>query len=176
MKRRDPFPSAEGESMKPLKRPHILYVEDNEDCCQMMSILLEISGIDVACAHGVKNAVEFPDKEQFDLFLIDLWLKDGSGSDLCAKLRREFPNIPVVFYTGSATPQQRQSGMLSGAAAYLVKPYSELVAPTVFRLVNEAASSNAFDLKPNTLRKLEDKAAKLVQIITGPERPLALSP
>ncbi|HYJ89900.1 MAG TPA: response regulator [Pyrinomonadaceae bacterium] len=162
--------------MKAPKRPRVLYVEDNEDCCLMMSILLEMSGIDVACAHGMQKAIVFSDKQQFDLFLIDLWLKDGSGSDLCVKLRREFPNIPVVFYTGSATSQQRQTGMLSGAAAYLVKPYSDLVAPTVFRLVNEAASSNAFDLEPNMLRKLEDKAAKLMQIIAGPEQPLALSP
>ena len=129
-----------------MKRPLILYVEDNEDCCQMMSILLEMSGIDVACADGMKNAIEFPNKQRFDLFLIDLWLKDGSGSELCAKLKREFPNKPVVFYTGSATPQQRQNGMLSGAAAYLVKPYSELVAPTVLRLIDEAAAAVLFAL------------------------------
>lgn len=162
--------------MKPPKRPHILYVEDDEDSCQMMSILLDMSGIDVSYADGMKKAIEFPDKQQLDLFLIDLWLKDGSGNDLCVRLRREFPDIPVVFYTGSAMPQQRQTGMLSGAAAYLVKPYSDLVAPTVLRLINEAASASPLSPASRTLRILEDKAKKLVQIITGSERALPLAP
>jgi len=162
--------------MKPPKRPSILYVEDDEDSCQMMSILLDMSGIDVSCAHGMQKAIDFPDKQEFDLFLIDLWLKDGSGNELCVRLRREFPKIPVVFYTGSAMPHQRQTGMLSGAAAYLVKPYSDLVAPTVLRLINESASASPLPPVPNTLRMLEEKAKKLVQIITGSERGLPLAP
>lgn len=161
--------------MKPQKRPHILYVEDNEDSCQMMSILLDASGIDVACAHGMDEAMELPDKKQFDLFLIDLWLKDGSGVDLCKKLRAEFPDIPVVFYTGSATAQERQQGMVSGAAAYLVKPYSELVAPTVFRLTDRANSVNVLEPQVRKLRIFKDQAVKLIPI-TSSDRQLPLSP
>ena len=162
--------------MKPPKRPRVLYVEDDKDSCEMMSILLDISGIDVTYTHGIETTMDLPDKNKFDLFLIDHWLKDGSGSDLCKKLRSEFPKIPVVFYTGCATLLERKNGMLSGAAAYLVKPYSDLVAPIVLRLVNGQDPANAFEWPANPLRQLEDKAMKLVQIITGSERPLPLSP
>ena len=163
-------------SMKPPKRPRVLYVEDDEDSCEMMSILLDISGIDVTYTHGIEMTMKLPDKSEFDLFLIDHWMKDGSGSDLCKKLRSEFPKTPVVFYTGCATLQERKNGMLSGAAAYLVKPYSDLVAPIVLRLVNGQDPANVFEWPANPLRQLEDKAVKLVQIITGSESPLPLSP
>jgi DNA-binding response OmpR family regulator len=176
MTHREAFPSAVGDRMNPPKRPRVLYVEDNEDSCQMMSILLDISGIDVACANGIQKAIEFRDKKQFDLFLIDLWLKDGSGTDLCKKLRSEFPDTPVVFYTGCATLQERKNGMLSGAAAYLVKPYSDLVAPIVLRLVNGADLPVIFERPANPLQILEDKATRLVQIMTGSGRALPLSP
>ena len=162
--------------MRSPKRPYILYVEDNEDSCQMMSIMLDASGIDVACAHGVKKAIELPDKNKFDLFLIDLWLKDGSGSDLCKKLRTEFPDIPVVFYTGGATLQERKKGMLAGAAAYLVKPYSELVAPMVFRLVDGADSSRRFDPLADLLRRSGDGARTPVNIEAASGRTMPLMP
>ena len=162
--------------MKPPKRPYVLYVEDDEDACLMLSILLDMSGIDVAFAHGVETAMELLDKIKFDLFLIDNWMRDGSGTDLCRKLRSKFPETPVVFYTGCATLQERKNGMLSGAAAYLVKPYSELVAPIVLRLVNGTDPAQVFERPVSSLQKLEDKATKLVQIITGSERPLPLSP
>ena len=162
--------------MKPQKRPHVLYVEDDEDSCQMMSILLGMSDIDVVFAHGIEKTMELPDKKQFDLFLIDQWMTDGSGTDLCRILRREFPEIPVVFYTGCATLQERKNGMLSGAAAYLVKPHSELVAPIVLRLVNGADLPVVFGPQANALQILENKATRLVQIMTGSERPLPLSP
>lgn len=162
--------------MKPPKRPHVLYVEDDEDSCEMMSILLDISGIDLTYTHGVEKTMELRDKNKFDLFLIDHWMKDGSGTDLCRTLRREFPEIPVVFYTGCATLQERKNGMLSGAAAYLVKPFSDLVAPIVLRLVNGTDPTNVFEWPINSLQKLEDTATKLVQIIRGSERPLPLSP
>ena len=172
----DLFGMPKDNSMKPPKRPHVLYVEDDEDSCQMMSILLGMSGIDVAFAHGVEKTMQLPDKNKFDLFLIDQWMKDGSGTDLCRTLRREFPGTPVVFYTGCATLQERKNGMLSGAAAYLVKPYSELVAPIILRLVNGTDPANVFERPLTSLQKLEDKATKLVQIITGSDRPLPLSP
>lgn len=131
--------------MKPNKRPHILYVEDNKDSCKLMTFLLRMSEIDISCAHGIADALRMPHKERFALFLLDLWLVDGDGSDLCARLRSEYPDIPVVFYTGCATERERNKGLASGAAAYLVKPDSDLVAPTIMALVAGARLARESD-------------------------------
>ena len=162
--------------MKAPKRPHILYVEDDQDSCQMMTVLLEMSDIEVSCAHSKSHALELSNNKEFDLFLIDSWLKDGDGNDLCRELRKEFPATPVVFYTGCATLPQRKQGMLSGAAAYLVKPYSELVAPLILKLINGPDTINVFVPPHGTLDVLEQKVTKLVHIMSEAGRPIPLLP
>lgn len=162
--------------MRAPKRPHILYVEDDDDSCHMMSTLLGVEGIDVTCAHGFDAALLLSEQERFDLFLLDLWLRDCDGNALCIKLRRAFPDVPVVFYTGCATEQEKQQGLMSGAAAYLVKPYSELIAPLIFKLVTGACSVDVFDRPVDPLQRLEQKARKMVNIMKVPGRPMPLSP
>lgn len=162
--------------MKAPKRPHILYVEDDDDSCRMMTILLHISGIDVTCVRGMADAIKLPNKETFDLFLLDLWLHDGDGNDLCVKLRSDFPNIPVVFYTGCATERERKVGLVSGAAAYLVKPYSELIAPMIFKLVNGVDPDYLAGRPIDPLQILQQKAQSLINIMKGPGKSLPLSP
>lgn len=162
--------------MKIPKRPHVLYVEDDEDSCQLMTILLEMSEIDVTCALGIENVLLIPDKQRFDAFLIDLRLHDGDGNELCRKLRGEFPNAPVVFYTGCATERDKKQGLLSGAAAYLVKPHSDLVAPTILKLVNRSEPVRGFERSADSLELLRRNALKLVNILPYAGRPLPLLP
>ena len=162
--------------MKAPKRPHILYVEDDDDSCRMMTILLHISGIDVTCVQGMTDAIQLPNKETFDLFLLDLWLHDGDGNELCKVLRAEFSNIPVVFYTGCATERERKQSTVSGAAAYLVKPYSELIAPMIFKLVNGVDTDYLAGRPIDPLQILQQKAQSLINIMDGPGKAIPLSP
>lgn len=122
--------------------PHILYIDDDQDACLMMTRLLEFSDIRVTCVHGVKDASLLPNKEQFDVFLLDLWLRDGDGDVLCRELRDKFPDIPVVFYSGCATNREMRSGLAAGAAAYLFKPDSHLIAPLILKLTDEGRNRN----------------------------------
>lgn len=157
------------------KRPHVLYVEDDYDSCQMMTLLLDMSGIDVTCVQGMASALLLPHKDRFDLFMLDLWLHDGDGTDLCVQLRSEFPNIPVVFYTGCGTEREMKQGLVSGAAAYLVKPYSDLIAPMIFELVN-GDRVGIFDRPVDPLELLKRKTKELVNIMKEPGRAMPLSP
>jgi DNA-binding response OmpR family regulator len=162
--------------MRAPKRPHILYVEDDDDSCQLMTFLLDASGIDVTCVRGMADAQQLPGKNGFDLFLLDMWLNDGDGNELCIKLRNEFPNIPVIFYTGCGAEREKKQGLASGAAAYLVKPYSELIAPMVFQLVNGVSSLEAFyaPFDPPTI--LDEKANGRINIMKAGGKPMPLSP
>jgi DNA-binding response OmpR family regulator len=111
------------------------------------------------------DVLQLPNKDRFDLFLLDLWLHDGDGNALCKRLRATFPNIPVVFYTGSATQRERNEGILAGAAAYLVKPYSELIAPMVFKLVTGAEPETLPDRPVDPFTILEKQAKRLLKIM-----------
>ena len=158
------------------KRPHILYVGDDDDSCQMMTMLMETSGINLTCVQGMSDVLQLPIKDRFDLFLLDLWLNDGDGNELCKVLKAEFPNIPVVFYTGCATERERKQSTVSGAAAYLVKPFSELIAPMVFKLVTGADPATLLDSAVDPFKILESRSNHLSTIVRGPGGLAPLSP
>lgn len=122
-----------GGDMNLTKKLSVLYAEDNEDSGLMLSTLLGFSGIDVSVARTVKEAVRSAESSHFDLFLLDSRFPDGSGFDLCRRLREVNSEIPVVFYTGDAGPSDKQKGMIAGAQAYLVKPEVDSVASTIFQ-------------------------------------------
>lgn len=94
--------------MKFPNRYRVLYAEDNEDACFMLTTLLGFSGIDVLCAQTIKEAFQKAQNEDFDLYLLDSRFPEGSGLELCRQLRELHPQIPIVFYSSDAYETDRQ--------------------------------------------------------------------
>lgn len=122
--------------MKLNKRLSILYADDNEDACLMLSTLLGFSDIEVLLARSIREAFQTAQNKHFDLYLLDSRFPDGSGLDLCQQLREFNPQTPIVFYSGDAYETDRQKGLAAGANAYLVKPNVDTVVPTIFQLMS----------------------------------------
>lgn len=125
----------ENNNLRYVNRPRVLYADDNEDSCLMLRTLLGFSDIDVLAAHSVKEAFDLAQNANFDLYLLDGRFPDGSGFELCQKLRRFAPQTPIVFYSGDAYESDKQKGFAAGADGYLTKPDSETIAATIFQLV-----------------------------------------
>jgi CheY-like chemotaxis protein len=120
-------------------RPRVLYADDNEDSCLMLSTMLGFSSIETTSANTIDEALRLAHAEQFDLYLLDSRFPGGSGLELCRKLRAFNSSIPIVFYSGDAGETDKAKGFTAGADAYLVKPDSDTVTPTIFRLLNQTA-------------------------------------
>ena len=65
----------------------------------------------------------------FDLYILDNWLPDGNGAELCRLIRAFDPHTPILFYSASDYSRDMREAMRAGAQEYLVKP----VFPDVFR-------------------------------------------
>ena len=100
----------------------VLCVEDNADTSLMVLTLLRQSGYEVELATTVADGLTRARKDDFDLYLLDNKLPDGSGVELCARLREFSPATPIVFHTADAYDADRRRGFAAGAQAYLVKP------------------------------------------------------
>lgn len=109
----------------------VLYADDNEDSCLMVSILLEISGIEVIAAISVAEAWRLAQIEHFDLYLLDVRFPEGNGLELCRKLREHDLHTPIIFYSGNAYETDKQKGLAAGANAYLTKPFVNNLADTI---------------------------------------------
>jgi DNA-binding response OmpR family regulator len=100
----------------------ILCVEDNADTSALLKVLLEQNGYEVVGAGTVAEAVTLARGDGFDLLLIDRWLPDGEGIELCRMIRAFDPNTPIVFLTADARETTRAQAMAAGAQGYMVKP------------------------------------------------------
>ena len=105
----------------PLKR-HILYVEDHEDTRDLIEMVLMQRGYEVTSSTTIEDGVKLAAKNKYDLYLLDSWLPDGSGLDLCRKIREFDDSTPIVFYSAAAYEVDREKALGCGAQGYVVKP------------------------------------------------------
>ena len=105
-----------------LSKHRILYIEDHEDTRELVTLVLRQSGFDVMTGSTIQNGIDLAGTERFDLYLLDSWLPDGSGLDLCKKIREFDQRTPILFYSAAAFEGDRTMALQSGAQGYLVKP------------------------------------------------------
>ena len=116
----------------------ILCVEDDPDTCRMLTELLEGSGLPckVATAHNTVDALELIEVESFDLYLLDTWMPEIGGLQLCKRIRKVDPITPIVFFTALASEPNRKRALEAGANEFVVKPdHAGHLIPTVKRLL-----------------------------------------
>ena len=100
----------------------ILCVDDHEDTSEMLKLLLSHEDAEVVTAVTMAEALELAQSQNFDLYVLDKHLPDGSGIELCRKLVEVTPNVPCMFYTGDAYEVHRQQCLAAGADDYVAKP------------------------------------------------------
>ena len=105
----------------PSQQGSILCVEDDKDTCELLGVLFP--NYDVVFAHTVGEGLRLFESRQFNLCLLDNWLPDGSGIELCKKIRALNQDIPIVFASAVGYKADIQKALDAGAQEYLVKPY-----------------------------------------------------
>jgi CheY-like chemotaxis protein len=115
----------------------ILYVDDHEDSAEMFRLMLSAEDFEVHIAQSVQEALAKTQTQEFDLYVLDKRLPDGSGTDLCRMLNTIAPGVPCIFYSGDTYEIHRQEAIAAGARAYVPKPDVEALIETVHRLMSE---------------------------------------
>src|SRR5262249_57950468 len=125
--------------MKYCPQKHVLCVDDDLDNCEIIAMALP--EIRFAFAHTFADGKDLIRRGLFDLYLLDNWLPDGSGVDLCREIRKIDANTPVLFLSAAAYASDHEAAAEAGASAYLDKPYGLLqLEAMIARLIHEAES------------------------------------
>ena len=128
------------------KNPRVLYIEDHEDTRELVTLLLTQRNYDVITGATIESGIALARAGKYDLYVLDSWLPDGSGLDLCEKIRQFDKTTPILFYSAAAYSTDHEMALQCGAQAYLIKPsqpsdlcrmVSELIEKS--RLVSHAA-------------------------------------
>lgn len=117
----------------------ILLVEDHEDTSDLMVLLLNQLDYDVATSASIAGALNLAESINFDLFVLDSQLPDGTGTDLCKSIRKRNNSTPILFYSAMGFEHDKHEALLAGAQRYLVKPVDSAVfCRTVTEMINQS--------------------------------------
>lgn len=105
-----------------ISQSHILYIEDHEDTRELITLVLARCNHRVTTASRIDDALKLAREQHFDLYILDSWLPDGTGIELCKQLREFDDRTPIMFLSGLAYEADKQAAIDQGAQRYLVKP------------------------------------------------------
>lgn len=103
----------------------VLVVDDEKLIVKGIRFSLEQDGMEVDCAYDGKEALEFVNKNKYDVILLDIMLPVLNGFEVCQQIR-EFSNVPVIMLTAKGDDMDKILGLEYGADDYITKPFNIL--------------------------------------------------
>ncbi len=134
-------------------RSRILCVDDDEDACEMLSVLMKTYGFDATCARSAADAWPIIKANSFDLYMLDAWLPRLDGFGFCRQIRQFDSKTPIVFYSGAAYDADKQEGIDAGANAYVTKPDVEVLIKTLSRLIANPKVDDLVERQVNSYQR-----------------------
>ena len=80
---------------------NVLLIEDEPDIRKNLEYNLEKEGYTVSSSGSISESMSLIESNLFSLVLLDLMLPDGSGLDLCKKIKSnsETEHTPIIIWT-----------------------------------------------------------------------------
>ncbi len=121
-----------------------MLVEDNLETMKINCDALTYRGYTVIKADSLAQAEQAIAEYTPDLFVVDIMLPDGTGLELCEKIRKN-TLAPILFLTALGDEEQIVTGFRAGGDDYITKPcgVNELVARIEAHLRRTTALTNA---------------------------------
>jgi hypothetical protein len=104
----------------------ILVVEDESAVRELVARILQRSGYDVIAAGCLKEALSQIQSRHagIDLLLTDVVMPGDSGPKVAERLRKHFPDLPVLYMSGYTDAALGKYGVLNPGTSLLQKPFS----------------------------------------------------
>src|SRR5215216_1377601 len=116
----------------------ILLVEDHQDTLEIIHLSMQILGYEVSSASTLADAFILAGDGDFDLYLVDGKLPDGTGIEFCKQIRKFDFKTPILFCSASAYPYNIEEAMAAGAQDYLTKPVDlAILEQTISKLLRD---------------------------------------
>ena len=101
----------------------ILVVEDEKDIQNIIKAFLENAEYKVETADDGLDAINFIQKNNYDLILLDIMLPKIDGFTVCEMIRKN-SNVPIIILTALTDEESQLKGFDKLADDYITKPFS----------------------------------------------------
>ncbi|SHI07400.1 DNA-binding response regulator, OmpR family, contains REC and winged-helix (wHTH) domain [Sporobacter termitidis DSM 10068] len=141
----------------------ILLLEDDLSLIDGLSYSLKKQGYETDIARTVKEADTLWSGGKYDLLILDVSLPDGSGFDVCRKVR-QVSKVPIIFLTASDEEVSMIMGLDIGGDDYITKPFKLGVLVSrinaLLRRTKDFSASDAITSNGITIFLLQGQAHK----------------
>ena len=107
-----------------MKKPRILYVEDEIFLAKIVSETLQARGFEIIMDDSGEKAVEKFLNTQPDVCLLDVMLPKKDGFTIADEIREQNEQVPIIFLTAKSEVSDVVNGFKVGGNDYLRKPFS----------------------------------------------------
>jgi two-component system response regulator VicR len=105
----------------------VVYIEDEEDMIDLVSLILGRKGFEVVGAIGGREGLHVVRQQSPDLVLLDLMMPDMDGWEVYQQMKADDAtrNIPVIVITAKAQSIDKVLGLhIAKVDDYISKPFS----------------------------------------------------
>jgi DNA-binding NtrC family response regulator len=143
--------------------PPVLVVDDEKNMRLSLQTVLGDEGYPVKAVERAEDALEMMQRgEKFLLAITDGCLEGISGYEFLARVRQQWPDLPVLMITAYATPKLAAEAIKAGAIDYLAKPFAP---EEILHAVARCAERHRLIAENAKLRQRASEAFSLEQII-----------
>jgi two-component system response regulator RegX3 len=100
-----------------------LIIDDEKELADNTCEYFNMFDVKTAAVYSSAEANEFLSSNEPNIVLLDINLSDGSGFELCKKIRQTL-NIPILFISARNTDDDKIIALNIGGDDYIEKPYS----------------------------------------------------
>jgi DNA-binding NtrC family response regulator len=154
-----------------LRLPPVLLVDDEKNMRGSLKTVLSDEGYTPRAVESAEEALNLLAHEDFFMVITDARLGGMSGYEFLAKIRNQWPDLPVLMITAYATPKLAVEAIKAGAIDYLAKPFApeellHAVAGCVerYRLLQENARLRARASETYQLDQIVGNCAKIREL------------
>lgn len=112
--------------MEPQQSLSIVYIEDDPEMIDLVTLILNRRGYQVKGAHGGRQGLDLLQNFSPDLILLDLMMPDVDGWDVYHQIKamENVCNTPVIIITAKAQAIDRVLGLhIAKVDDYISKPF-----------------------------------------------------
>lgn len=141
--------------MNVTQNPMIVMIDDDPEVLGVLSSILNIKNWETNVFLDSATALAFIAENPPDLILLDIFMPEMNGYELCEHLKLKGSNTPVIFISGMVGPEDVIRGFQAGGVDYITKPfhYQEVLARVEVHL-NLRSMSETVQLQKTVEKKI----------------------
>lgn len=134
---------------------NILLIDDEKKICEFVKAYLDKEGYKTDVAYNGNDAINYLDKNQYHIVLLDRMLPDISGEEICNYIRNncKFMNVAIIMLSAKTEDDDRIEGFELGCDDYICKPFN--VKELILRI--KSVLKRSHDLENNEKVKFKNQ-------------------